>query len=123
VGVLGADDVGEALAALTADRTVNGRRIVVRRLLPDDELAGVHVLFFGEAARARADRIASEAAAQNILTVTDFQAGADDSVIEFVTANGKLRFEVRLDTAESNGLKLHAGLLNVAARVHGSSQR
>jgi uncharacterized protein DUF4154 len=123
VGVLGADDVAEALAALTADRTVNGRRVVVRRLRPDDELTGVHVLFFGEPAHARADRIAVEAAAQNILTVTDFQAGAQDSVIEFVTTNGKLRFEVRLDTADSNGLRLHSGLLSVAARVHGPGQR
>lgn len=123
VGVLGADDVAEALATLTGDRTVNGRRIVVRRLRLDDELAGLHVLFFGEPARERADRIARDAAAQNILTVTDFQAGALDSVIEFVTANGKVRFEVSLDTADSNGLRLHAGLLNVAAQVHGPRQR
>lgn len=123
VGVLAADDVGDALATLTAGRTVNGRRVVVRRLEPDDELTGVHVLFFGEAAGESADRIAMDAAAQNILTVTDFKAGAQDSVIEFVAANGKVRFEVRLDTANSNGLRLHAGLLNVAARVHGPRQR
>jgi len=123
IGVLGADEVAKALATLTANRTVNGRPVVVRSLQPDDELAGVHVLFFGELARERANRIAMDAIAQNILTVTDFQAGAQSSVIEFVAANGKLRFEVRLDTADSNGLRLHAGLLNVAVRVHGAGQR
>jgi hypothetical protein len=122
VGVLGADEVADALAALTAGRTVNGRPVVVRRLRDEDEPAGVHVLFFANVTRERAERIAEAAAAQNILTVADTGA-AENAVIEFVTAAGKLRFEVRLDAAERNGLRLNAGLLNVAARVRGAERR
>ena len=122
VGLLGADDVAEVLSTLAVGRTVSGRPVVVRALRPDDELQGVHVLYFRDAPRERADEIAAEAAAQNILTVTDVESGAQDSVIAFVSANGKLRFDVRLDSAERNGLRLHAGLLNVAARVRGAGR-
>jgi hypothetical protein len=122
VGVLGADEVADALSVLTAGRTVNGRPVVVRRLRTEDEAAGVHVLFFADVARERAERIAAAAAAENILTVADTGA-AEDAVIKFVTAAGKVRFEVRLDAAERNGLRLSAGLLNVAARVHGARRR
>ena len=120
VGVLAADDVAEALAALTAGRTSNGRPVVVRRLRLDDELAGVHVLFVGDAARERAEEVGAQTAAQNVLTVADLEAGSAASVIDFVIVNGRVRFEVRLDTAERHGLRLHAGLLNVAARVYGA---
>ena len=85
----------------------------------DDELGGVHVLFFGEAARERVEQIAAQGATQSILTVADTEAGSAASVIEFVIVNGRVRFEVRLDSAERHGLRLHAGLLNVAARVYG----
>jgi hypothetical protein len=120
VGVLGASDVAAALAALTAGRTVNGRPVVVRRLSADDELAGVHVLFFADVTREQAERLAAAAAAENVLTVADTESAAQDSVIEFVTAAGKVRFEVRLSAAERNGLRLSAGLLSVAARVYGA---
>ena len=120
IGVLGADEVAEALTALTPGRTVNGHPVAVRRLESSADLDGVHVLFFGSAAGKREDGVVAYAAAQNILTVTDLQAGSDDSVIDFVTVNGKVRFEVRLNAAERNGLRLHAGLLDVAARVHGA---
>jgi hypothetical protein len=117
VGVLAADDVADALAMLTDGRTSNGRPVVVRRLGIEDELAGLHVLFFGRDARERAEGIAVDAAAQNILTVADLQVGSEDSVIDFVVVNGRVRFEVRMNAAERNGLRLHAGLLNVASRV------
>jgi hypothetical protein len=119
VGVLGADDVAEALAALTAGRTVNGRALVVRRLQFGDELAGLHVVFVGNADRARFDAIDAAAAAQSILTVADENTSTERSVIDFVIVNDRLRFEVHLDAAERNGLRLHSGLLDVAARVHG----
>lgn len=119
VGVLAADDVAEALAALTAGRTSNGRPVVVRRLRLDDELGGVHVLFVSDAARERAQEVAAQAAAQNVLTVADLDAASEASVIDFVSVSGRLRFEVSLEAAERHGLRLHAGLLDVAARVQG----
>lgn len=119
VGVLADDDVAEALAVLTAGRTSNGRPVVVRRLRLDDDIGGVHVLFLSGTARERARELAAQTAAQNVLTVADLEAGSNASVIDFVSVSGRLRFEVSLDAAERHGLRLHAGLLDVAARVQG----
>ena len=121
IGVLGADEVATELALLTAGRTVNGRPLAIRRLAQDDLLEDVHVLFFSGAALNRSERIAADAAAQAILTVTDLPGGSQDSVVSFINVNGRLRFEVRLGAAQRNGLRLHSGLLAVAARVHGSA--
>ena len=118
IGVLGADDLAEELELVSADRTVNNRPVRVRRLSADDELAGLHVLFFTGVSRSRADLIAAGAATQSILTVTDAEGEPEDSVIDFVTVNGRVRFEVRLASAARNGLRLQSGLLAVAARVH-----
>jgi hypothetical protein len=121
IGVLGADDVATELASLTAGRTVNGRPLAIRRLSQDDLLEGVDVLFFSGAAFRSTERIATDAATHAILTVTDSPGGSQDSVISFVTVNGRLRFEVRLGAAQRNGLRLHSGLLGVAARVLGAA--
>ena len=121
IGVLGADDVATELASLTAGRTVNGRPLAIRRLSQGDLLEGVDVLFFSGAAFSGSERIATDAAAHAILTVTDSPGGSQDSVVSFVNINGRLRFEVRLGAAQRNGLRLHSGLLGVAARVHGAA--
>src|SRR5688572_22737429 len=83
IGVLGADDVATELALLTAGRTVNGRPFAIRRLAQDDLLEGVHVLFFSGALN-RSQRIATDAAAHAILTVTDSPGDSQDSVVSFV---------------------------------------
>jgi hypothetical protein len=121
IGVLGADDVATELASLTAGRTMNGRPLAIRRLSQGELLDGVHVLFFSGAAFSASERIAMDAAAHGILTVTDSPGGSQDSVVSFVNVNGRLRFEVRLGAAQRNGLRLHSGLLGVAARVHGAA--
>lgn len=120
IGVLGADDVADALAAIVAGRTVNGRPIVVRKLPPNGDLAGLNVLYFNDDSREGRAQIAADAEARRLLTVTDSQVQSSGSVIDFVSTNGRVRFEVHLDAANRNGLRLHSGLLDVATRVHGA---
>src|SRR5579864_3074330 len=43
IGVVGADAIAAQVAELAADRTVEGRRVEVRRLRRDESTAGVHV--------------------------------------------------------------------------------
>ena len=116
VGVLGADDLASELAAVAAGRTVRERPISVRRLSPQDELGDLHVLFFS-ALDDDAERGAAIAAEQSLLTVTVSQAEREASVIQFITVNERVRFEVRVAVAQRNGLRLQSGLLAVAARV------
>jgi hypothetical protein len=118
IGVLGADDVAAALEQVVADRTVHGRPVVVRRLRRGDPLAGLHVLFIGQAESARLGETLAAARGQALLTVTESDnAISHGSVINFVAEDQKVRFDIALPSAERGQLKISSRLLAVARRV------
>src|SRR6185369_4048979 len=47
IGVIGADELAGELEQLVRSRTVNNRRIMVRRVKEGEMLAGIHMLFVG----------------------------------------------------------------------------
>ena len=58
-----------------------------------------------------------------MLTVTDFErASPPGSVINFLTAADKVRFDISRAAAEHNGLRLASQLLAVARQVDGESR-
>jgi len=118
IGVLGADDVAAALEQVVADRTVQGRPVVVRRLRRGDSLAGLHVLFIGQSESARLAETLAAARGQALLTVTESDnAISQGSVINFVAEDQKLRFDIALPSAERGQLKISSRLLAVARKV------
>jgi hypothetical protein len=122
IGVVGADDIAAELARIVAGRSVDNRPVVVRALR-DDELAGTwHLLFIAGAECDRAGRLA-KAAAGALLVVTDCEAGLPPgSVINFRIVDARVRFDVSLDAAERNNVKLSSRLLTVANRVQKGAQ-
>ncbi len=118
IGVLGADELASALEQLVAGRTVQGRAVAVRRLKRGETLAGLHVLFIGQAESARLAEALSAAKGHSVLTVTESEnALATGSMINFVAEEQKVRFDVALPSAERGQLKISARLLAVARRV------
>lgn len=116
IGVLGADAVAEELEQITAGRMVHGRPVAVRRLKRGDSLAGMHVLFVGQAARLA--EILTSAKAQPLLVVTDAADGLPNgSIINFVPVENKLRFDIAVATAERMQLRISSRLLAVARKV------
>jgi hypothetical protein len=118
IGVLGADDVAAALEQVVAERTVQGRPVVVRRLRRGDALAGVHVLFIGQAESARLAETLAAARGQAVLTVTESDnALSHGAMINFVAEESRVRFDIALPPAERGQLKISSRLLAVARRV------
>lgn len=114
IGVLGADDLAAALESLVVNRTVQGRPIVVRRVRRGDPLAGLHVLFIGQAV----PETLSAARGHALLTVTDSEGAiAQGAMINFVAEAERVRFDVALPSAERGQLKISSRLLAVARRV------
>jgi hypothetical protein len=122
IGVVGADDMAAELARLVAGRAANNRPIVVRALR-ESELAGtVHLLFVAGSDCARAGRIVRAASAA-LLVVTECDNGLQQgSVINFRIVDERVRFDVSLDAAERNNVKLSSRLLTVANRVQKGAQ-
>lgn len=127
IGVVGSDDMAAELAQVVAGRQVRGRPIVVRALR-EGEPAHVHLLFIAGADSARAARVlramSSGSAATSVgsssalLPVTECELGLHyGSVINFRIIEERVRFDVSLDSAERNNVKLSSRLLTVANRV------
>jgi hypothetical protein len=117
IGVLGADDLAAELARAVAGRTVNNRPVVVRVLRDADVQVPLHLLFVGGADPVRVGRMVRQASAA-MLVVTECEDGLrQGSVINFRIIDERVRFDVSLDAAERNGIKLSSRLLTVANRV------
>ena len=117
IGVAGSDEVAELLTRFVAGRTVGGHPVEVRRLERGSSLAGLHMLYVtGE--RGLVSDILAQARGYPVLTVTDSErAFAQGSMINFVIADNKLRFEVALRRVNTGRLRLSARMLAAAHRV------
>jgi len=120
IAVIGADPVAAELEQLVAGRRVNDRVVSVRRLRPGDAMSGTHILFIGNDAAASLALLLQSAQPFSILTVTESSGALErGSVINFVIADRRIRFEISRDSAEKNRLRLSSRLLAVARHVVG----
>lgn len=119
IAVMDGEAIASELARMVAGRTAQGHPVKIKRLQSGEAVTGVHILFVGAEEAERLEQIVDAARTHSILTVTDFKGGlARGGVINFVLAERRLRFEIALDTAQKNGLRLSSRLLDVALRVH-----
>lgn len=118
IGVLGADAIAAELDRVTAGRTVHGRTVSLRRVKRGESLAGLHVLFVGQQEAARLPEILAAAKGQPLLVVTESESAlTQGSMINFVSSEDKVRFDVALPPAERGQLRISARLLGVARKV------
>lgn len=121
IGVLGSASLADDLIRVTADRTVDQRPIKVRTVLNVDTIEDLQVLFVAGEQRNRLDELLGAVRGRPILTVTESEGAlASGSVINFTVNGDRVRFEVSLDAAQSNQLRLNSRLLAVAAQVYQS---
>lgn len=122
IAVMGADAIADELAAVVASRTLDDRAVNVRRLRPGESLDGVHAVFIG--AKAGARQLPPRGKRLPVLVVTDADGALDQgSMINFRLVDGRVRFEVALDTLEEAGLKASSRMLGVALQVRKTPSR
>ena len=122
IGVIGADELATDLEQIVKGRTVLERAVVVRRMRRGESVAGIQMLFIGQAEGTRLAEILAIAKGQSVLTVTESEnALSHGSMINFVFVDDKVRFDVALPQAERGALKISARLLAVARKVLTSS--
>lgn len=119
IGVTGADELAADLARIVAGRVVQGRPVLVRPLREQDPLAGVHLLFIGGDDPQRLRQALRATGGMPTLVVTESQQGLQQgSVINFRIVEERVRFDVSLEAADRNSVKLSSRLLTVANHVH-----
>lgn len=118
IAVVGSDGMVEELRQIVTGRLIHGRPVELRRLSAGDSLDGAQLIFIGEAERRHLSQIIG-AAPRDALVVTESEGAlAQGSVINFVIAGGRVRFEIALNSAARQGVRLSSRLLSVALAVH-----
>lgn len=123
IGVIGADDIAAALKAIVERQTVNHRRLVVRRLDGKATADALQVLVIGAVDRTTLDRTLKNVHGRPVLVVSSQKLDdAPEVMINFVTLERRVRFEVSLDPATQSRLRMSALMLSVAYRVSREAQ-
>ena len=119
IGVSGSDDMAAELARVVNGRNVFGRAVAVRSLREGDALTGVHLLFIGGGDPGRTARMARAAQQLPVLVVTEADSTpVPGGIINFRVVEDRVRFDVWIDAAERNNIKLSSRLLTVAHQVY-----
>jgi hypothetical protein len=119
IGVVGADAIAVELSRIVAGRSAGQRPVIFKSVRESEPAVGVHLLFIPGADPQHVARLMKAAQQAPMLLVTEcdncLQHG---SVINFMIIGERVRFDVSLEAAERNNIKLSSRLLTVANQVH-----
>jgi len=118
--VIGGDPFGAALDQATRSQSVDGRRIVVRRLDSAAGAAACHIAFVEGSPGRPVGQLLAALANRPILTVTDAGNGGQRGIIHFSIVSGRVRFFIDEAAAAQRGISVSSRLLALAV---GAKQR
>jgi len=121
IGIVGSDAMTEELRQIVTGRLVKGRPIELRRLSAGDSLDGCRLVFIGSGERRHLAEIIGAAPFGALVITESDDALKYGSMINFVIADGRVRFEIAVDNAERQGVRLSSRLLSVALAVRTGS--
>ncbi|HLW24774.1 MAG TPA: YfiR family protein, partial [Steroidobacteraceae bacterium] len=124
IAVLEAPAVAQELKRLRTGHQIDGRPIEVRELRVPRVVGHPQILYVGAGHTAELRALQGELSGTATLLVTDDEDGLNwGSVLNFVTLDHRVRFEVSLTAAERAHLRISADLLTVAVRVRGGRRQ
>jgi len=118
IGVLGSASITKTLKTMSISKKVRGSTIVVKEFNSTDDIKGCHILFVAESESGKMSQVVSKTTGQSILIVTDKPGLAKEgAAINFIMKDGKIKFELNQQDAESRGLKISSSLVSLAILV------
>jgi hypothetical protein len=118
IGFIGADATSDALQRQVAGKSVNGRRVVVRRMGLDGDLKACQVIFVGDSERKNTPSVLERVRGTSVLTVGEYDGfGQRGGIVNLMLNEGKIRFEVNPHAAERAHLQISSRLLSLATIV------
>jgi len=129
IGILGNDPFGAIIGQTIKDKTVKGRKMMVKRFENIEDLGSpsarrgeekevCHILFINSSEERHLPAIIETLKDSSILTVGEVKQFAQrGGIINFVIKENKIRFEINVDAAERAKLKTSSQLLRWATIV------
>jgi YfiR/HmsC-like len=115
--VVGRDAFADELRQTTAGRTVQGRAVEVRRIGEGEAMPAAQMVFIPESEKPRLREWIRQAPRQALVVTEAEDALGHGSVINFILVEGRVRFEISLESAEKRGLRMSSRLLAIAQGV------
>ncbi len=123
VGVLGEDPFGAILDETFRGKSVNSRKLVVKRFANIKDARDSHVLFISNSERDRLPSILKALEGASVLTVGDLDRFASrGGQIAFRTEDKKVRFDINVAAVQRAHLKISAQLMKLGRIVDGSGR-
>jgi YfiR/HmsC-like len=113
--VLGEDPFGHSLGDIVAGRTIEGRPLTVRHIASVKEGAACQILFVSSAENKRSPPMLADIKAPGVLTIGESNTpGGDGAIIHLRLDGGKVRFDINVEAAEREKLRISSRLLSLA---------
>lgn len=118
IGVVGADPFGSILDQTVKDKTINGRRLIVQRFAPDEDLRQCHILFISRSLKDAVPFLLDQLKQESVLTVSELETFARrGGAINLVIVDERVKVEINPQAAQRAALKISSKLLQVARVV------
>ena len=124
IAVLGAPGVAGELQRLLPGHPIKGGIAQVRQIKNAQDVGAAKILYVGKGHADILRSLNSRTILRSILLVTDEEGGLDSGgVLNFLTIDRRVRFEISVNAADRAGLKISSELLSVAVRIHGDRRQ
>ena len=118
IGILGRDPFGGEIDRAIEGKSVNGHRLTIKRFSTLQAYDHCHILFVSSSEKGNLARILATVANHSVLTVSETDRFAHiGGIINFITIENRVRFEINQDAAGRAGLKISSKLLSLARAV------
>lgn len=118
IGILGPSPLITELERLAAQKTVNGKKIVIRQFASHEELSFTHILFVSSQAACTPEIVLENPAIKKTLIVSETPGWAErGTAINFYNNKDDIKFEANPRAIKSAGLKASSQLLKLARVV------
>lgn len=115
IGILGDSPFGNELAQTVVGKNINEHPITLKTFRAAAEATNCHLLFISNTEQKRLPEIIPRLRATPILTVGETERFIEaGGMINFVTENNKIRFQISDDAAKAARLKISSKLLSLA---------
>jgi hypothetical protein len=119
IAILGETKVAEELQKIISGRTINGRKILLKRLVIGEEASAFHILFIAATEQPRAPNLLAKLK-RGVLTVGESEEFlSTGGMINLARRSQKVALDVNLAATEAAGLQISSKLLSVANVVKG----
>jgi len=115
IGILGTDPFGTIIDRILADKKIDARRFVIKRLKWGMDFKDCDILFIGSSEAPHLEEVLHALKGMPILTIGETPGfGKRGCIINLMVEDNKVHFEVNLDAAKQADLNISSRLLALA---------